>query len=391
MARRGEGGDVGAVGVCVVSLRAKETNHNATHELLDVLAAITPVSLVAANLTDDAALREEYEVVDVAAGGTGYLASSMAARFVRLQYRLCRAIAAREEGVVLFFGVTAYLLPVLFARLLGKTVVVEPRGDVPLTLRLRWEETMPGPVAAVLAGGVRLLERLSFLVSSAIITYTPAMAEELGLDAHAGKLYTAGARHVEVDRFATTVPYDERELLVGYVGRLDVEKGVDALVGVASRLSSDVGFVFVGDGSHRASMRSLLAEEVEAGRVEFTGWVPHDEVPEQLNRLRLLVMPSEPTEGLPTTILEAFACGTPAYATPVSGVPDVVVEGETGFLMTEDGPEAIAGRIEEIIEREDLTTISANARRLVEEEYDYEATVDRYREMLTRITQASTP
>lgn len=391
MARRGERAGLDAVGVCVVSLRAKETNHNATHELLDILVAITSVSLVAANLAEDAALREEYEVVDVAGGGTGYLASSMAARFLRLQYGLCRAIAARDEGVVLFFGVTAYVVPILFSRLLGKTVVVEPRGDVPLTLRLRWEETMPGPVATVLAGGVRLLERVSFLVSSAIVTYTPAMAEELGLDAHAGKLYTAGARHVEVERFAASVPYDERELLLGYVGRLDVEKGVDTLAEVASRLSSQVGFLFVGDGSHRAAMESKLECEVEADRVEFTGWVEHDEVPAQLNRLRLLVMPSEPTEGLPTTILEAFACGTPVYATPVSGVPDVVVEGKTGFLMTESEPEAIAGRIEEILERDDLATIGANARRLVEEEYDYEATVARYREMLAGITQASTP
>lgn len=391
MDRRGERDALDAVGVCVVSLRAKETNHNATHELLDVLAAITPVSLVAANLTADAALREEYEVVDVAGGGTGYLASSMAVRFLRLQYGLCRAIAAREEGVVLFFGVTAYLLPILFARLLGKTVVVEPRGDVPLTLRLRWEETMPGPVAAALAGGVRLLERLSFRVSSAIITYTPAMADELGLGAHAGKLYTAGARHVAVDRFAPTVAFEDRDILVGYVGRLDVEKGVDTLAAVASRLPPEIGFVFVGDGSHRESMRSRLAEEIDAGRVEFTGWVPHDEVPAQLNRLRLLVMPSEPTEGLPTTILEAFACGTPVYATPVAGVPDVVLEGETGFLMTEDGPEAIAARVEDIMDCDDLAAIGADARHLVEEEYDYEATVGRYREMLAGLTQARTP
>jgi predicted Zn-dependent protease len=124
-----------------------------------------------------------------------------------------------------------------------------------------------------------------------------------------------------------------------------------------------------------------------ASSMNYIRQLPED----QLNRLRLLVMPSEPTEGLPTTILEAFACGTPVYATPVSGVPDVVVEGETGFLMTEDTPEAIAGRIEEIMGRDDLAAIGANARRLVEEEYDYEATVARYREMLTGITQASTP
>ena len=87
--------------------------------------------------------------------------------------------------------------------------------------------------------------------------------------------------------------------------------------------------------------------------VEVTGWVDHEEVPAELNDLRLLVMPSEPTEGLPTVILEAMACGTPAYATPVSGVPDVVRERRTGFLMSSRDPDGIAADIEAILDRED--------------------------------------
>jgi glycosyltransferase involved in cell wall biosynthesis len=99
---------------------------------------------------------------------------------------------------------------------------------------------------------------------------------------------------------------------------LEVEKGVSTLISAAKRLSEDVFFLFVGDGSFRTNAESHLADEIDAGRVEFTGWVTHDEVPAKLNQLKLLVMPSEPTEGLPTIILEALACGTPVYATPVS-------------------------------------------------------------------------
>ncbi len=390
----GDGGattdpDVG--GACVISLRAKPTNHNATHELLDILAEITPVALIASNLTTDAALRESHEVVDIGGGGRGYLASTMAIRFLRLQYRLCRAILVREEKVMLFFGVTAYVLPVLFARLLGKTVVIEPRGDVPLTLRLRWSETLPDSVAVALAAVVRLLELVSYQAASAIITYTPAMADELGLRRYGEKLHTRGARHVDADRFTSTVPFEARKPLVGYVGRLDVEKGVGTLIEVAAALPQGLGFLFVGDGAHRERMEARLADATEAGRVEFTGWVDHDEVSEQLNRLRLLVMPSAPTEGLPTTILEAFACGTPVYARPVSGVPDVVIDGETGFTMRSTDPEAVTARIETILDRDDLPEISDAARTLVEEEYRFEATVDRYRAMFNEISQARTP
>jgi glycosyltransferase involved in cell wall biosynthesis len=64
-------------------------------------------------------------------------------------------------------------------------------------------------------------------------------------------------------------------------------------------------------------------------------------------------MPSEPTEGLPTVILEAMACGTPAYATRVSGVPDVVRAGETGFLISSRDPDGITADIEATLDRED--------------------------------------
>jgi glycosyltransferase involved in cell wall biosynthesis len=76
-------------------------------------------------------------------------------------------------------------------------------------------------------------------------------------------------------------------------------------------------------------------------------------------------MPSEPTEGLPTVILEAMTCGTPAYATPVSGVPDVVRERRTGFLMSSRDPDGIAADIEAILDREDLETSDGDVRRRV--------------------------
>jgi len=108
-----------------------------------------------------------------------------------------------------------------------------------------------------------------------------------------------------------------------------------------------------------------------------------------LNRLQLLVLPSEPTEGLPTVVLESLACGTPVYATPVSGVPDVVRDGETGFLMTSQEAELMADDIATILGRDDLDRISAAGRALICEEYSFEAAVDRYRGILDEIPVSS--
>ena len=372
--------------VCVVTHPLGSAGENATRTLLEVLGALTAVSLVTAELDDDSPLRDRYPVVELTEKGAGTNVAVAAGRFLLNQARICRTIAGRDEDVVLFFGATSYLLPVVFARLLGKAAVVEPRGDVPLTLRLHWERRLPDPLARLLAGLVRALERAGFAAAHGVVTYTPSMARQLGVDPEAPDVYPRGARYVDTDRFHPSTPYEEREETVGFVGRLDEEKGIRTLAAAAERLPPGVTFRFVGDGDLRPWLERELADEIEAGEAEVAGWVDHDEVPDRLDDLRLLVMPSDATEGLPTTILEALACGTPVYATPVAGIPDVVRDGETGFLMRETDADAIAEGIEEILARENLSAVSRNGRELVEGTYSFEAAVDRYEAILSGVT-----
>lgn len=367
-------------GVCVVTAPIG-SGEAQVYTFLEILDAFTDVSLITANLPEDSHIRE-YDVINISE--TRHVDNILLAAlgFALNQLRICRAIRRRDEDIVLFYGAIAYVLPILFAKLLGRTVVLEPRADVPLDLRIRWSERVPSPVARFLAGIVALLERVGYALSDAVVTYTPSMADELGLRRYEDKLYTDGARYVDVDEFRPRVPYDEREKVVGYLGRLEPNKRVDKLAEVASLLPEDVKFVFAGDGGMYGWLEEELVDEIESGKVEMTGWVNHDEVPGVLNRMKLLVMPSEPTEGLPTVILESLACGTPVYATPVSGVPDVVRDGETGFLMREKEPEAIAERVEEALDDGGMAKMSENARELAVEEYSFEAAVERYKKIL---------
>jgi len=369
--------------VCVVTHPLAAAGENATRSLLDILSAITGVALVTANLPTDSEIREKHELVELTQKGAGDSVAVAAFRFVLNQRRMCRVIAGRDEDVVLFYGATSYLLPIVAARLLGKTVLVEPRGDVPLTLRLNWEQRLPDRVAWALAGLVRALERAGFAVADGVVTYTPAMARQLDLHPEAPDVYPSGARYVRTEKFDVTKPYGERERVVGFLGRLDEEKGIRELAEVARRLPDDITFRFVGDGDLREWLEGELNDEIEAGRVELAGWVDHDDVPAQLNDLSLLVLPSQPTEGLPTTILEALACGTPVYASPVSGVPDVVREGETGFLIDSREPAALASGIERILARDDRTALSERGRELVDSEYSFEAATARYSAILS--------
>lgn len=372
--------------VCVVTHPIGSATESHAETLLDIIGAITSISLVAVSIAEDSPLRDEYDVVAISDGSSTDSVPIAAVRFLLNQLRMALVIRRRPESTVLFFGVTAYLIPILAAKLAGKTVVLQPRGDVPLTLRLHWERRMPGLLARGLAGIVWFLERIGYHVADVIVTYTPSMGQELGLDSFEEKLYPNGARYVDTDRFYPRQSFEERDKVVGFLGRLDEEKGIRTLAEVAKQLPEDITFRFIGDGALREWLESDLEDEIAAGEVEIVGWVDHEEVPEQLSELQLLVMPSEPTEGLPTTILEAMACGTPVYATPVSGVPDVVRENQTGFLMEKVDDEMIVEEIETILEQRDLEIMSQNAQKLIEEKYSFECAMERYATLLVEIS-----
>ena len=297
--------------VCVVTHPLAAAGENATRSLLDILGAITGVCLVTADLPTDSEIRTTHEVVEISDAGAGDSIPVAATRFVANQVRMARLVRRRPEPVVLFFGATAYLLPIVVARLAGKTVVLEPRGDVPLTLEIAWQRRLPSVLAKGLARLVRLLERTGFHAADAVVTYTPAMARQLDLDTDSPRVYPTGARYVRTDEFRVETPYESRDPVVGFVGRLDEEKGVRELAEAARLLPKGITLRFVGDGDLREWLEATLASEIEAGAVEVAGWVDHEAVASELNRMRLLVLPSQPTEGLPTTILEAMACGKP--------------------------------------------------------------------------------
>ena len=372
--------------VLVVTHPLAPASESHVEALLDILGAITSVALVTTNLSADSSVRDDFEVLEISRAGVGDSILVAALRFLLNQLRMCRTIARRDEEIVLFFGATSYLLPIAFSRLLGRTVVLEPRGDVPLTLRLQWEQKVPAPIARGLAGLVWLLERTGYRLSDAIITYTPSMAEELELDKYTEKLYPNGARYVDTKTFTIETPFEERENAVGFLGRLDEEKGIRTLANVARGLPDDVTFRFIGDGDLRPWLERELEAEIDAGRVEITGWVAHDEVPAQLNDLRLLVLFSEPTEGLPTVIMESMACGTPVYATPVSGVPDLVKDGDTGYRLETDSPEQITDEIGSILGSETLNERGLRSHELIQQAYRREAAIDRYRTILRGVS-----
>lgn len=367
--------------ICVVTQPLSGASEPHVRALLEILDAITSVSLVTIHLPPESTIRGDYKVVDVSSLGTGSSILTAAVRFLRNQFRMALMLWRRDEELVLFFGATAYLLPIIAAKLSGKTVVLEPRGNVSESLYQVWSNDYPNLVSFLASKVVWAFERLGYRLADRVITLSPGMAEDLKLEKYEDKLYRYGAWHIDLNRFRPETPYEQRGQCIGYVGRLGEEKGIKDLIPIIKALPDDVTFVFIGDGDLRSWVVSELQEEINDGCVEITGWIKPNQVPDQLNRLRLLVMTSR-TEGLPITILEAMACGTPAYAKPVAGVPDIVIPGKTGYLLERESPTETATRIQAILE-EGSVEMSNRCRSFVEERYSFDAAVNRYREAMS--------
>jgi len=91
---------------------------------------------------------------------------------------------------------------------------------------------------------------------------------------------------------------------------------------------------------------------------------------------------------VPTTALEAMACGTPVCATPVGGIPDVVHDGETGWLLTEASTAEMAARIEDVVRNSDeLAATSQTARSYVKKNCSFDVVVKAYRSVFTEAKQ----
>lgn len=251
--------------VLVITMRSEPQPQNATYHLLNVLSALTTVSLVTVTLSDESDIHGEYDVTEISSGAKAETIFQTAVIFLRNQLRICKQILAVDSQIVYFFGGTAYLFPIFFTKLVGKTAVVQPRGDVPLTLQLEWEQEHSMLTARLLATMVRTLEFLSLSVADRIVTYTESMARELGLDRYDEKLFTDGTRYIAVEEFEPSVPYTERPRRVGMIGRLDVEKGIEEITGAVEMLPEDIEFLFVGDGDYRSWIERRLTDEIKSG------------------------------------------------------------------------------------------------------------------------------
>ncbi|WP_432512075.1 glycosyltransferase [Kineococcus sp. SYSU DK001] len=188
-----------------------------------------------------------------------------------------------------------------------------------------------------------------------------------------------------------------RERLVAAVGRFVEKKGFADLldaVRVLRAAGDPVRLVLVGAGRLDGELRARAAGLGAA--VEFTGPLPQHDVVALLHRAAVFAAPcvvagDGDRDGLPTVLLEAMALGTPVVSTPVTGIPEAVLDGITGTLVPSRDPQALAGALRRVLDDPELGRAHARAARArVEQFFDVRVQAARLREV-TRAVGCAAP
>ncbi|MBY6043598.1 glycosyltransferase [Phaeobacter italicus] len=155
---------------------------------------------------------------------------------------------------------------------------------------------------------------------------------------------------IEPSRFSEPQPLPEGPLRLAAIGRFVEQKGQMVLIHALAKLVEthpDLHLSLIGDGEMRQDLEAAIARYGLSRHVTLTGWLSEADVRAELAKAHALVMPSF-AEGLPMVVMEAMAAARPVVATYIAGTPELVVPGQTGWLVPAGDPDVLAEAISDL-------------------------------------------
>jgi glycosyltransferase involved in cell wall biosynthesis len=176
------------------------------------------------------------------------------------------------------------------------------------------------------------------------------------------------------------------------VGRLSEQKGQLLLVRAVAELvrrGVELELVLVGDGEMRRDIEQVIAHEGIERHVRITGFVSGARVREEILAARAFVLPSF-AEGLPVAIMEALALSRPVVSTYVAGIPELVVPGQTGWLVPAGSVDALVPALAEVLDasQAQLDEMARRGRDAVRAQHDVRVSAAALRELFSRAVSA---
>ena len=246
------------------------------------------------------------------------------------------------------------------------------------------------------AAGVKLqvyewADRLFFYLMDAVAPLSPELERDtLVLPFLSRKVFPInnGVDLSEVDE--VTVSRDsagrssDEPIIIGYIGQLITRKGVDTLIRAMRHLDSGPYELWViGEGPQGDELQALASELEVAEQVRFFGY-RSDRI-DLLKKMDLFVLPST-LEGIPRCLMEAMAAGLPCIATDIPGSRDIVIDNETGLLISVGDDAALSECIQRFAERPELASrLGARASEFVRANYSSERMSREYEDLYARL------
>lgn len=164
--------------------------------------------------------------------------------------------------------------------------------------------------------------------------------------------------------------------LIVTVGHLTPQKGVKYLLAASTHILREVPnaqILIIGDGPQKHELE-IMAEKLGIHKkVGFTGW--RDDARDIMAAADVIVLPSL-IEGMPYSMLEAMVSGNPVVSTSTGGIPELLVDRETGFLVPPKKPRALSDAIVYLLQNKDIAVqMGVAGRRRVEEQFDLKKTL----------------
>lgn len=278
--------------------------------------------------------------------------------------------------IVFFYFGTSLLFPMLTAKIFRKKVILMVTGSSSKSVRLIYK----GRGGDLFYFITRIIAKINYILCDriAMTLQSEIFINFLGLQKQRSKIVPFSVFFLDAN-FRINKKLQERKNIVGYIGRLYRDKGVLELakaIPLVLTRNNNIRFLIVGDGPLMAEMKKELKKRGCLDKVEFAGWVPHEMLPDYFNEMRIHVLPSY-TEAFGGTAIEAMACGAISIANSVGGMPDVIINNKTGFLLKDNLPQTIADRIIEIWNHPELAEIQKNASNFVEKTFSHEKAIER--------------
>lgn len=182
--------------------------------------------------------------------------------------------------------------------------------------------------------------------------------------------------------------------LIVHVARLVEKKGTSDLIKAFSIVSRDIPhseLVIVGTGPLEGDLQRLVASLQLNERVRFLGAQSHSETLDWIGKAAVLAVPSVTAksgdvEGLPTVIFEASALGVPTVGTLHAGIPEAIIDGQTGRLVSERDVSALASALLQVLGNEESSReLGKQARKLVIDKYNVEQQTSMLEELYSSI------